>query len=296
MEENNITEYNEPVLYEMHPLKEFCYRFVRNKSAMIGIIILIIFFTLAIFAPLFTTYSPFEQDSNALKVKPFQEEHLLGTDDLGRDLFTRIIYGGRISMTIGFFSTAISLLLGGMLGLIAGFYGGWIDKLLMRIIDVMLSFPYILLAIIIVTILGPSLLNAMIAIAISSTPMYARLMRSSVLAQKEEEYVMAERSLGTSQISLMFVTILPNSIMPMIVQATLGIGNAILSSAALSFIGLGAQPPNPEWGLMIASSRQFITSAWWIVTFPGIATMFTVFGFNLLGDGIRDLLDPRLKK
>ena len=281
---------------ELPPLKEFAIRFVHNRSAMIGCIILVVFALLAIFAPVFTTYTPQEQDLNALKLKPFQEGHLLGTDDLGRDLFTRIIYGGRISLTIGLFSTSIALIIGGLIGLFAGFYGGWFEKILMRLMDIMLSFPYILLAIIIVTILGPSLINAMIAISISSMPIYARLMRSSVLAQKNEEYVLAEKSLGASPMSLMFVTILPNSIMPMIVQATLGVGSALLSTAALSFIGLGAQPPTPEWGLMIASSRQFITSAWWIVTLPGLATMLTVFGFNLLGDGFRDLFDPRLRK
>lgn len=280
---------------ELSPLKEFGINFLGNRSAMIGASILIVFIFLAIFAPLLTSYTPFEQDTNALKIKPFQDGHLLGTDDLGRDLFTRIIYGGRISLTIGLFSTSIAFILGGLIGLFSAFYGGIVEKITMRLMDITLSFPYILLAIVVVTILGPSLINAMIAISISSIPIYARLMRASVLVQKEEEYVLAERSLGASSLSLMFQTILPNSIMPMIIQGTMGIGRALLSSAALSFIGLGAQPPTPEWGLMIASSRQFVTSAWWIVTLPGIATMLVVFGFNLLGDGIRDVFDPRLK-
>ena len=289
-------ENNDLVVLDPHPLREFLQHFVRNRSAMIGLAILFLFFLLALLAPLLTPYTPFEQDSSALKLRPFSPGHFWGTDDLGRDLFTRVAYGGRISLSIGFFSTSIALFFGGLFGLVAGFLGGWLDRLLMRLADILLSFPYILLAIIIVTVLGPSLVNAMIAISISSMPIYARLMRSSVLSVKEEEYVLAERSLGASTASLMFVTVLPNSITPMIVQATLGIGNAILSSAALSFIGLGAQPPNPEWGLMIASSRQFVTTASWIVLFPGLATMLAVFGFNLLGDGIRDLLDPRLKK
>lgn len=295
IETTEINTQNTNTSDELSPLKEFFINFLRNRSAMIGASILVVFIFLAIFAPLLTPYTPFEQDTNALKIKPFQDGHLLGTDDLGRDLFTRIIYGGRISLVIGLFSTSIGFILGGIIGLFSGFYGGKIDKIIMRFMDIVLSFPYILLAIVIITILGPSLINAMIAISISSIPIYARLIRSSVLVQKEEEYVLAERSLGASSLSLMFHTILPNSIMPMIIQGTLGIGKALLSTAALSFIGLGAQPPTPEWGLMIASSRQFVTNAWWIVTLPGIATMLVVFGFNLLGDGIRDIFDPRLK-
>jgi ABC-type dipeptide/oligopeptide/nickel transport system permease subunit len=182
-----------------------------------------------------------------------------------------------------------------LIGVTAGYIGGVYDKIVMRLIDIMLAFPYILLTIVIVAVLGPNLLNAMIAIGISQVPRYARLVRASVLAEKENDYVTAERSLGASPLSLMFISILPNCLAPVSVQATLGVGEAILSSAALSFLGLGAQPPTPEWGLMIASSREFITNAWWIVTFPGLATLLAVLGFNLFGDGLRDILDPKLR-
>ncbi len=275
--------------------KEFMLRFRKNTAAMCGLIMLCILLIAAILAPLLTPYSPFIQDIPHRSLPPFTAGHILGTDDLGRDLFTRILYGGRISLFIGFFSVSIALFFGGIIGLISGYFGGLVDKFISRILDIILSFPYILLAIVIVSALGPSLVNAMIAIAITNMPRYARLMRASVLAEKEQDYVLVERSLGARNFEIMFSCILPNCLSPVMVQATLGIGSAILSTAALSFLGLGAQPPTPEWGLMIASSREFITSAWWIVTFPGLATLLTVFSFSLIGDGLRDILDPRLK-
>jgi peptide/nickel transport system permease protein/dipeptide transport system permease protein len=198
-------------------------------------------------------------------------------------------------MTIGVISVGISLFFGIIIGVTSAFYGGMFDKIVMRIIDIMLAFPYILLTIVIVSILGPSLTNAMVAIGISQVPRYARVVRASVLAEKESDYVLAEKALGASNFELMFLTILPNCLSPTIVQATLGIGEAILNSAGLSFLGLGAQPPTPEWGLMIASSKQFITNAWWIVTLPGIAILLAVLGFNLFGDGLRDILDPKMR-
>ena len=198
-------------------------------------------------------------------------------------------------MVIGVVSVGIALVFGLVIGVLSGYFGGWLDRIVMRVIDIMLAFPYILLTIVVVAILGPSLTNAMIAIGISQVPQYARVVRASVLAEKESDYVSAERSLGAGDLALMVGTILPNCLAPIFVQATLGIGDAILSSAALSFLGLGAQPPTPEWGLMIASSKEFITSAWWIVTFPGIAILLTVLGFNLLSDSLRDALDPRLR-
>lgn len=276
-------------------LTETVSRLARNKGAVVGAAIIATFILCAIFAPLVAPHDPVEQTIAMRKLPLFSPGHLLGTDDLGRDLLSRIIYGARISLTIGVVSVGISLVFGLVVGLLCGYYGGWIDRIVMRVIDIMLAFPYILLTIVIVAILGASLLNAMIAIGISQIPQYARVVRASVLAEKENDYVAAERSLGAGDLELMVRTILPNCMAPIFVQATLGIGDAILSSAALSFLGLGAQPPTPEWGLMIASSKEFVTSAWWIVTFPGIAILLTVLGFNMLSDSLRDVLDPRLK-
>jgi dipeptide transport system permease protein len=275
--------------------KESWYQLTKNYAAMAGLIVIAFFALIAIFAPLVAPADPLEQTISARMTAPFTDGYILGTDDLGRDLLSRIIYGGRISLIIGVVSVGISLALGGVLGLTAGYFGGWVDRVIMRLIDIMLAFPYILLTIVIVAILGPSLMNAMVAIGISQMPRYARVIRASVMSEREQDYVLAERSLGTGNLELMFRTILPNSLAPTIVQATLGVGEAILSSAGLSFLGLGAQPPTPEWGLMIASSKQFITSAWWIVTLPGIAILLAVLGFYLLGDGLRDILDPRLR-
>ncbi len=274
---------------------ESWYQLLRNRAAMAGLIIITCFALMALFAPLLAPRDPLEQTISTRMTAPFTDGYILGTDDLGRDMLSRIIYGGRISLIIGVISVGISLLLGITLGIIAGYCGGWADRIIMRIIDIMLAFPYILLTIVIVAILGPSLFNAMVAIGISQMPRYARVIRASVLAEKKLDYVVAERALGAGNLELMFKTILPNSLSATIVQATLGIGESILSSAGLSFLGLGAQPPIPEWGLMIASSKQFITSAWWIVTLPGIAILLVVLGFNLLGDGLRDILDPRLR-
>lgn len=280
---------------EISPRKEFILRFRKNKIAVCALIVLCIMICASIFAPLLTPYSPFTQDIPNRSLQPFTDGHMLGTDDLGRDLLTRILYGGRISLFIGFFSVGFALFFGGIIGIISGYFGGLIDKVISRLLDIILSFPYILLAIVIVSALGPSLINAMLAIAITNMPRYARLMRVSVLAEKEQDYVLVERSLGAQNFEIMFSCILPNCISPIMVQATLGIGSAILSASALSFLGLGATPPTPEWGLMIASSREFIRSAWWIVTFPGLATLLTVFSFSLIGDAVRDILDPRLK-
>jgi len=275
--------------------QEALHQLKRNKGAIAGLIVIAVFLFVGIFAPLISPHDPLKQVIEIRKAAPFTEGHLLGTDDLGRDMLSRLLYGARISMIIGVVSVGIALFFGLLIGVISGYYGGWFDKIVMRIIDIMLAFPYVLLTIVIVAILGPSLTNAMIAIGISQIPRYVRLVRASVLAEKENDYVTAERSIGASDLELMFGSILPNCLAPISVQATLGVGEAILSSAALSFLGLGAQPPTPEWGLMIASSREFITSAWWIVTFPGIATLFAVLGFNLFGDGLRDILDPKLR-
>lgn len=267
----------------------------QSRTAVAGALIILVFILCAIAAPLLSPHDPVAQVIADRQTPPFSPGHLLGTDELGRDLLSRIIYGARISMVIGIVSVGISLSLGLLIGTLCGYYGGWLDRIVMRLIDIMLAFPYILLTIVIVAILGSSLVNAMIAIGISQVPVYARVVRASVLAEKENDYVAAERSLGAGDLSLMAGTILPNCLAPIFVQATLGIGDAILSSAALSFLGLGAKPPTPEWGLMIASAKEFVTSAWWIVTFPGIAILLTVLGFNLLSDSLRDALDPRLR-
>lgn len=280
---------------ELTPFRETWRRLLQNKGAVAGMVIIVLFILLAIFAPLVAPMDPLEQNISVRKSPPLTEGHLLGTDELGRDLLSRLIHGARLSMTIGVISVGIAMAGGLAIGTVSGFFGGWFDRIVMRLIDIMLAFPYVLLTIVIVAVLGPSLTNAMIAIGISQLPRYVRLVRASVLAEKESDYVLAERGIGTGDFELMFGSILPNALSPVIVQATLGVGEAILSSAALSFLGLGAQPPTPEWGLMIASSREFVTSAWWIVTFPGLATLLAVMGFNLFGDGLRDVLDPRLK-
>jgi ABC-type dipeptide/oligopeptide/nickel transport system permease subunit len=267
----------------------------RSATAVAGAAIILVFVIGALFAPLLAPHDPVEQAISDRQKAPFTPGHLLGTDELGRDILSRIIYGARISLVIGLVSVGISLVFGLVIGTLSAYYGGWLDRIVMRLIDIMLAFPYILLTIVIVAILGSSLVNAMIAIGISQIPVYARVVRASVLAEKEADYVLAERSLGAGDLELMARTILPNCLAPIFVQATLGIGDAILSSAALSFLGLGAKPPTPEWGLMIANAKEFITSSWWIVTFPGLVILLVVLGFNLLSDSLRDALDPRLK-
>lgn len=287
--------HEEIIIADPTPLQETWFHLKKNKAAMVGLGIITIFVLMAIFAPLISPYDPNAQVIDDRKTPMFTDGYILGTDDLGRDMLSRLIYGARISMTIGVVSVGISLVFGILIGVTSAYFGGVYDKIVMRLIDIMLAFPYILLTIVIVSLLGPSLLNAMIAIGISQIPRYARVVRASVLAEKEADYVLAERSLGARDTELMFLTILPNCLSPTIVQATLGVGEAILSSAGLSFLGLGAQPPTPEWGLMIASSKEFITNAWWIVTLPGIAILLAVLGFNLFGDGLRDILDPKMR-
>lgn len=277
------------------PFVEHWHQLKRSKTAMAGLIIILFFILIAIFAPVLAPVDPVIQNMEMRKTAPFTSEYILGTDDLGRDMLSRLIYGARISMVIGVIAVGIALFFGILVGMISAYYGGWVDKVIMRLVDIMLAFPYILLTIVIVAVLGPSLTNAMVAIGISQIPRYIRIVRASVLAEKENDYVLAERALGASDLELMFRSILPNCLAPISVQATLGFGSAILESAGLSFLGLGAQPPTPEWGLMIASSKEFVTSAWWIVTLPGVATLLAVLGFNLLGDGLRDILDPRMK-
>ena len=284
-----------PRIKEPTPLQETWYHLKKNKGAMTGLGIITMFVLMAIFAPIVSPRDPLAQQISERLTPMFTNGYIFGTDDLGRDMLSRLIYGARISMTIGVVSVGISLFFGIIIGVTSAYYGGTFDKIVMRLIDIMLAFPYILLTIVIVSLLGPSLTNAMVAIGISQVPRYARVVRASVLAEKESDYVLAEKALGAGNFELMFLTILPNCLSPTIVQATLGVGEAILNSAGLSFLGLGAQPPTPEWGLMIASSKQFITNAWWIVTLPGLAILLAVLGFNLFGDGLRDILDPKMR-
>jgi ABC-type dipeptide/oligopeptide/nickel transport system permease subunit len=282
-------------------------RLFRQRSAIVGAIILSILIFAALAAPLIAPYDPEQVLIGVEDVKKRdapcihllgcpedQPQHILGIDGNVRDVFSRIIYGTRISLRVGFVTVGFAIVVGTMLGAISGYFGGALGNLIMRIMDVVLAFPFLLLAIAIVSVLGPGLTNAMLAIAIVSIPAYARVVRASILSIREQDFVEASRALGASHWRILFNRILPNALPPLIVQATLGIATAILDTAALSFIGLGAQPPAPEWGAMLASERNQVFSAPHLVFFPGLAIMLTVLAFNLLGDGLRDALDPRL--
>lgn len=270
-------------------------RLRRSKGALVGLTILGILIVVALVAPLISPYDPIKISDNALFSPGYP--YIFGTDQYGRDIFSRIISGARISLTIGLISVGIAATFGVTVGLIAGYYAGWVDTVLMYVINVMLAMPGILLALAIVTIRGkPSLTNLMIAVGISGIPTYARLVRGSVLAAKENVYVDAARVTGAPTRVILVRHILPNVIAPVIVAATLGTGTAILAAAALSFLGLGSQPPSPEWGRMLSEGRSYLRDQWWISTFPGLAIMLTVLAMNLLGDGLRDALDPRLRR
>ncbi len=291
------------VLDELAPkrlaLVEFWQQFKKNKGAVIGFAFIVLVLFAAIFAPWVAPFDPNAQNRDVLLLPPSflsgDFSYLLGTDDIGRDLFSRIIYGARLSVFIGLFIVILSCILGVFLGLLSGFYGGLIDTFIMRLVDIMLAIPSLLLTIGVVTILGPSLLNAAIAIAVVSIPSYVRLTRAQVLSEKTRDYVTASQITGVSIARLMFVIILPNCLAPIIVQMTMGISNAILELAALGFLGIGAQPPTPELGTMLAESRGFMQSANWLVTMPGVMILLLVLSFNMMGDGLRDALDPRLK-
>ena len=272
----------------------FFKRFVRSRNVLVGSIVLLIIITLVFLAPVITTVEPTEQFRRN-RLEPPSAQFLLGTDNLGRDIFTRILYGGQVSLQVGIFSVAIGATLGTLLGLMAGYFGGWLDTLIMRLIDMMLAFPGILLALVIIAVLGRELQNVMIAVGVSSIPVYTRVVRGSTLSIKQFDFILAAQALGASSWRIMLLHILPNVMAPIIVITTNGVAGAIIAGAALSFLGLGQQPPNPEWGLMLNEGREYIRVAAWVTTYPGLAIMITVLAINLLGDGLRDILDPRLR-
>ena len=288
------------------PTREALRHLWRHSSGRAGIIILGLLVLIAIFAPVIAPYDPTQllkeekrRDTpciHLLGCPVEREQHLFGIDGNSRDLFSRVIFGSRLSLQVGVATMAFAILIGTLIGAISAYAGGWVDNLLMRMMDVLMAFPSLLLAIAIVSILGTGLINALLAIGIVSIPRFARLVRSTVLTVKDLEFVQASRAMGASGMHILFKRILPNAVTPLIVQGTLGIATAILDAAALSFLGLGAEPPRPEWGLMLGEEKNSIFSAPHLVIFPGIAIMFTVLGFNLLGDGMRDTLDPRLTR
>ena len=282
-------------------LVEFWYYFSQNKGAVIGLVVFMALVIMAVFAPLIAPHDPTFQYRDSFLVPPAWEEggkatFLLGTDAVGRDILSRLIYGAQFSLFIGVVVVSIALVGGIVIGLVAGYMRGSVDTFIMRLMDIILAFPSLLLALVLVAILGPGLMNAMIAIAIVLQPHFVRLTRAAVMAERGRDYVVAARVAGAGHMRLMFKTILPNCLAPLIVQATLSFSNAILDAAALGFLGMGAQPPTPEWGTMLAEAREFILRAWWVVTFPGLAILVTVLAINLVGDGLRDALGPKLKR
>lgn len=282
-------------------LAEFWYYFSRNKGAVIGLVVFTIILAMAIAAPLISPQDPDDQNRSLLLAAPFWMDggswsYPLGTDAVGRDILSRLIFGARFSLFIGVVVVTLSVISGTLIGLVAGYFRGRVDIVIMRLMDIILAFPSLLLALVLVAVLGPGLVNAMIAISIVNQPHFVRLTRAAVMAERQKEYVVASRVAGAGTLRLMFKTILPNCLASLIVQATLAFSAAILDAAALGFLGMGAQPPTPEWGTMLAEAREFIQRAWWVVTFPGLAILITVLAINLMGDGLRDALDPKLKR
>jgi dipeptide transport system permease protein len=275
--------------------------FSNNKGAVAGLVIVLLVLLMAAAAPLIAPYSPNETDASVFLTPPAwaaagSSAHWLGTDAIGRDILSRLIHGARLSLAIGLAVVALSVVVGTVLGLTAGYFRGIFEIAVMRLMDIILTLPSLLLAIVIVAILGPGLMNAMLAVAIVVLPHYVRITRAAVISEMSRDYVTAARMNGAGHLRLMFNEVLPNCMAPLIVQASLGISAAILDAAALGFLGLGAQPPSPEWGTMLADAREFVLRAWWVVTFPGLAILITVLAFNLLGDGLRDAFDPKLKR
>ncbi|KMJ53474.1 peptide transporter [Vogesella sp. EB] len=283
------------------PLKEFWQGFSHNKGAVAGLVFMSIVAFCALFAPWIAPYDPIEQFRDYFLTPPAwavggSSQFLLGTDELGRDILSRLIYGARLSLLIGLVSVVMALIPGVVMGLLAAFFPKALGTLIMRLMDVMMALPSLLLAVAIMAILGPGLVNAMIAIAVVSLPAYVRLTRASAMTELNRDYVTASRVAGAGLFRLMFVTVLPNCMAPLIVHATMSFSSAILEIAALGFLGLGVQPPTPEWGTMLASARDYMDSAWWVVTLPGLTILVSVLSINLMGDGLRDALDPKMKR
>ena len=283
------------------PLREFWTYFSANKGALGGLIIVLLVLLVALFAPLLAPHSPYLTNDAVFLKPPFWQSggalsYPLGTDAIGRDILSRLIYGARLSMVIGLCVVALSVMAGTILGLTAGYFRGTYEIAVMRLMDIILTLPSLLLAIVIVAILGPGMMNAMLAVAVVILPHYVRITRAAVISETSKDYVTAARMNGAGHMRLMFKEVLPNCTAPLIVQASLGISTAILDAAALGFLGLGAQPPTPEWGTMLADAREFVLRAWWVVTLPGMMIFITVLAFNLLGDGLRDAFDPKLKR
>jgi len=284
-----------------HPLLEFWFYFRENAGAVAGLVVIVVLVLLALSADVVAPHSPVLTNNAVFLKPPFWQQggsiaYPLGTDAIGRDILSRLIHGARLSLLIGIAVVTLSVISGTILGLVAGFFRGVIEIAIMRLMDITLTLPSLLLAIVIVAILGPGLMNAMLAVAIVLLPHYVRIARAAVISEVSKDYVTAAKVAGAGRLRLMFKEVLPNCAAPLIVQATLGISTAILDAAALGFLGLGAQPPLPEWGTMLADAREFVLRAWWVVTLPGLAILVTVLAFNLLGDGLRDALDPKLKR
>jgi len=303
MSENTTIE-NKTMMREIappSPLKEFWSYFSENKGSVVGLAFIVTIFLAALLADIIAPHNPLEQYRGYILNPPVWVEggnwtFILGTDEVGRDILSRLIHGARLSLLIGLIVVTLAVVIGTVTGLTAGYFRGMVDTMIMRVVDIIMALPSLLLALAIVTILGPGLKNAAIAIAITYLPQYIRISRASVIAETSKDYVMASRVSGASTPRLMFNVILPNCMAPLIVQTTLGFSTAILDAAALGFIGLGAQPPSPEWGSMLSNALEFIQRAWWVVTFPGLMILLTVLAFNLMGDGLRDALDPKMKR
>ena len=270
--------------------------FLRNKLALAGIVIVVLFTGAAILAPYVAPYNPYTLDLANTFAPPGSPGHLLGTDNFGRDVLSRLIFGSRISLAIGIIVVAIAAVVGSVLGLLAGYFGGWLDMVIMRLVEIFYAFPFLVLVIAVIAVLGPSIFNVMWVLGVVSWPLYARLVRAQTLALRDLEFVESARATGARGLRVIFTHILPNSLTPIVVTATFGIPQAILASAALGFLGLGVQPPTPEWGAMVSEAKDFILRAPFLITWPGIFIMLIVMSFNFIGDGLRDALDPRLRK